>query len=159
MFIQVDASSFRDRARLSGVAEVRVGGAFNRMLRATGRMYLPALKGETPKRRPAKLANSSRFQITGGPNDQRLEVRQGARSPGGHFYGFYVRSGTRPHVIRPVRAKALRFFVGGRPVFARRVNHPGTKPNPYHVRAYEQVEAPIRAEQQRILTQLARDLS
>lgn len=33
--------------------------------------------------------------------------------------------GTRPHVIRPRRARALRFTSGGTVVFARRVNHPG----------------------------------
>lgn len=35
-------------------------------------------------------------------------------------------TGTRPHVIRPRRAKVLRFVVGGRVVYARKVNHPGT---------------------------------
>lgn len=43
--------------------------------------------------------------------------------------------GTRPHVIRPVRAKMLRFTVGGRVVFAMQVSHPGTRPNPYLVDA------------------------
>lgn len=36
-------------------------------------------------------------------------------------------SGARPHVIVPRRAKALRFVVGGRTVYAKRVNHPGNK--------------------------------
>jgi hypothetical protein len=43
----------------------------------------------------------------------------------------YIINGTRPHQIRPVRAKALRFTVGGRVVFARLVNHPGTKPDDF----------------------------
>ena len=42
--------------------------------------------------------------------------------------------GTRPHIIRPRNAKALRFVVGGRVVFASRVQHPGTRPNPYLTR-------------------------
>lgn len=37
-------------------------------------------------------------------------------------------TGARPHRIVPRRAKALRFQVGGRTVFARSVNHPGNKP-------------------------------
>lgn len=49
-------------------------------------------------------------------------------------YAQYVSSGTRPHVILPKRGKALRFVVAGRTVFARRVNHPGTRANPYLVR-------------------------
>lgn len=39
--------------------------------------------------------------------------------------------GTRPHVIVPRRARALRFKQGGRVVYAQRVFHPGTRPNPY----------------------------
>lgn len=46
-------------------------------------------------------------------------------------YALYVHEGTRPHVIRPRRAKALRFVVGGRVVFAQRVNHPGTRARPF----------------------------
>jgi hypothetical protein len=40
-----------------------------------------------------------------------------------------VAKGSRPHIIRPRRAKMLRFKVGGRTVFARSVRHPGTEPN------------------------------
>lgn len=39
--------------------------------------------------------------------------------------------GTRPHVILPRIKTALVFSVGGQTVVARRVNHPGTKPNRY----------------------------
>lgn len=35
--------------------------------------------------------------------------------------------GTRPHAINPVRAKALRFEIGGKVIFARYVFHPGTR--------------------------------
>jgi hypothetical protein len=34
---------------------------------------------------------------------------------------------TKPHVIEPRNAKALRFIIGGRVVFARRVHHPGSR--------------------------------
>ena len=39
----------------------------------------------------------------------------------------YTDEGTKPHVIRPRRAKALRFRYRGRIVYARKVNHPGNK--------------------------------
>ena len=35
--------------------------------------------------------------------------------------------GTRPHIIRPRNAKALRFRIRGRTVYARVVHHPGNK--------------------------------
>jgi len=41
----------------------------------------------------------------------------------------FIERGTRPHIIRPVHGKALRWFgVWGNPIFAKSVKHPGTKP-------------------------------
>lgn len=39
--------------------------------------------------------------------------------------------GARPHVIRPRRKKALKFQSGGKTVFAKKVNHPGNRANPF----------------------------
>lgn len=46
-------------------------------------------------------------------------------------YAAVVVEGSRPHIIEPRRKKALRFKSGGETVFAKRVHHPGTKPNPF----------------------------
>lgn len=46
-------------------------------------------------------------------------------------YASFMELGTRPHVIRPRNAKALRFTQGSRVVFATRVNHPGTRARPF----------------------------
>ena len=54
-------------------------------------------------------------------------------------YAIYVEYGTRPHEIRPVRARALRFEVEGRVVFAARVLHPGTRPQPFVRETAEQI--------------------
>lgn len=42
--------------------------------------------------------------------------------------------GAKPHVIRPRRKKVLKFQAGGRTVFAKKVNHPGNRPNPFLLR-------------------------
>jgi len=43
-------------------------------------------------------------------------------------YAPFVEEDTRPHIIRPVRAQALRWFgVYGEPIFAQEVKHPGTE--------------------------------
>lgn len=54
-------------------------------------------------------------------------------------YALIHHEGSRPHVILPRKGRYL-VFTGrsGQTVFARRVNHPGTRPNPYLVRAAEQ---------------------
>jgi hypothetical protein len=46
-------------------------------------------------------------------------------------YAYWHHEGTKPHVIRANRAQMLHFRVGGRSVFTKQVNHPGTKPNKY----------------------------
>jgi len=44
-------------------------------------------------------------------------------------YFLYFIEGTSPHQIRPRFSTVLRFQSGGDAVFAKLVNHPGTKPN------------------------------
>jgi hypothetical protein len=46
-------------------------------------------------------------------------------------YAPYLEFGTRPHIINPVRRKALRFLYKGKIVFAKKVHHLGTKPSPF----------------------------
>lgn len=110
----------------------------NEGLRAIGRLIVPAkgtgpLADETPKR-TGKLARSSFFMLRGGTENQELAVMQPAQTDEGVFYGELVREGTKPHEIRPKKAKALRFMIGDEVIFTTRVNHPGTKANPYHKR-------------------------
>lgn len=54
-------------------------------------------------------------------------------------YAAMVHDGTRSHKIRPKSAKALRFRVGGKVVFAQVVNHPGTKPRPFLDKALREI--------------------
>jgi HK97 gp10 family phage protein len=56
-------------------------------------------------------------------------------------YAVYVERGTRPHIIRPRSARALRFMVGGETVFAKKVKHPGTKPQPFFQRVLQKYHA------------------
>ncbi len=62
---------------------------------------------------------------TGSENIARYDVIASAK------YASFVSQGTRPHLIVARRKRALHFFVGGKEVFAQRVRHPGTKPNPF----------------------------
>lgn len=54
-------------------------------------------------------------------------------------YAQMVHDGTRPHIIRPRRAKALRFVVGGQVVYARVVHHPGTRARPFLDQALREI--------------------
>lgn len=107
--------------------------AVQRMLRLPGGMVyrnmerrVRRVEAEAIRTAPGRMGSTIRAQIR--------------RGPGGDFQGvinvrhpaaLYVTGGTRPHVIRPVRAKALRFTVGGHVVYAKVVMHPGTRPNDF----------------------------
>lgn len=76
------------------------------------------------------------------PGSMKQGIRVGiGRGPGGEFRGtvtsthpasIYVLNGTRPHRIFPRSpGGVLRFTIGGRVVYARYVNHPGTTANPF----------------------------
>lgn len=74
----------------------------------------------------------ARMETTGRKVDHRgLEARVGAPVK----YALVHHQGSRPHVIKPRKAGGtLRFVIGGRVIFAKRVNHPGTRPNHYLTR-------------------------
>lgn len=66
------------------------------------------------------------------------------RTPGGWFvfndgqvasYARWVHWGARPHIILPKNKKILRFPVGARFRFAKKVKHPGYRGDPWYVRA------------------------
>lgn len=141
---KIETKGFDAISERLGRSHPLIRGGMNRMLRRVGRMLVPALKDNTPVR-TGKLRASTRFQVQGSGDNQRLEVRQGARTETGVFYRPFVTDGTGPHEIRPVNRQALRFQIGGRTVFAKRVMHPGTRANPYHKRTVQEQRSEIQA--------------
>lgn len=71
-----------------------------------------------------RTIGEGQIRITG-PRTVSGSVHANAR------YAAPVHEGSRPHIIRPRTAKALRFEVGGRTVFAKMVRHPGTRARPF----------------------------
>lgn len=87
---------------------------------------------------PRKTGNLGRSIVPGNYSRDRAIVKAKAN------YAAFVELGTRPHVIRPRNKKMLSWPAskadarlsgpvrkGGKRVFARKVNHPGTKPQPF----------------------------
>lgn len=62
-------------------------------------------------------------------------VGKHVRIESSHPATMYVIKGTRPHTIRPRTRQVLKFTVKGSTVFARVVNHPGTKANDFLTKA------------------------
>lgn len=71
-------------------------------------------------------------------------------------YSMYVEAGTRPHIIRAKNAKALRFEIGGRVVFAKQVRHPGTQPYPFAGPGMQQAERTLVRELEKLPIALQR---
>lgn len=120
------------------MAEIRIDwGAVERMLRSPNGMV-----GQDLRRRADRAAAAARRDAPGsmpsqitGPDIGRRGGELSATVASRHPATVYVVNGTVPHIIRPQRAKALRFTVGGRTVFAHVVNHPGTRANDFLTKA------------------------
>lgn len=102
------------------------------------------------KDRSGKLRRSTRHNVRVGRNKSRLQLKW-SRS-----YASHIEYGTRAHVIRPRRKKFLRFRVGGRVVFARKVNHPGTRPYKFGWKASRAAHRVLGQRMQRRMNQLAK---
>ena len=111
----------------------------------------PALLAEIRRRAPiSPTENGGRLRdsitVTRRSTASGIEARFTSSAP----YAKYVESGTAPHRIEPRQALALHWQDRGRNVFAARVNHPGTKANPF-VRNAIQAMMPLM--KQRLRTQ------
>ena len=53
----------------------------------------------------------------------------------GHFSAYFIDKGTKAHTITARKAPRLVFKTGGRTIFAKKVNHPATRAQPFRGRA------------------------
>lgn len=125
------------QARLSAIAK-----APKEMLREVGITAVADAKRIVPR----QTGNLGRTIRIGSMSDTHVEVKAGGQLSVG--YAAAVEFGSKPHVIRPKLGKVLawggprtlggRLRSGGRPThFAKVVNHPGTKPKPFLIPAFE----------------------
>lgn len=135
-------------------AALREGGPVDaRLLRSFGTLGVQYAKGEAHRfRKTGNLERSIRVgevdvegrSVTIVAGGIRRAANQHARYDGAVGYAAHVEFGTRPHVIRAKRAKALAWGgarrlsgslrSGAKPThYARSVNHPGTRAKPYLV--------------------------
>ena len=118
-------------------ARFRAIGDTSQLLRKFAPVGLGEIKRETPFRTRNLSRNNDIASISA------TEIRYVNRAA----YAAPVHEGSKPHDIVPRRRKALRFAASpggatltGRPrkgaqvVFAKRVRHPGNKPNPFMIR-------------------------
>ena len=111
-------------------------GRIMRLIRARGGIAHRRMSARTER-----VANIARREAPGSMGNYiDWKVQEGPRGLQGvitcdHPAVRFSLDGTRPHLIRPRRAKALRFEAGGDVVFTKLVRHPGTRANPWLQRA------------------------
>lgn len=99
-------------------------GLIGRYFKRRGELLEQLAKQQVGKKTRAlqrSINNSMRHTSTG------FIVKVGSDNP----IALLHHNGSKPHVIKPKRAKTLRFYSHGKIVYARVVNHPGTRPNKY----------------------------
>ena len=111
------------------------GGDVAKMLTRKGQQWKAAARGLAPK---------GHGQHEGRRLGESIDVTPPRVGSTGQLevFGFsdarharYVVRATRSHLIRPRNATVLHFKIGGKDVFVRKVDHPGTKANDFMVRA------------------------
>ena len=113
-------------------------------------MLLDRLRAEVPVK-TGKTRDSLSVKASQTPFSVRIEFW------GGGATGLLI-SGTAPHTIYPSSAMALHFLTGGGEVFAMSANHPGTKPNLFHKRAFDSARDDVIAKfRGAVMSTLARD--
>ena len=158
--IQVDTQGLQEAIR----ATQKLKGPFtgiviNDGLREIGRTFVPSkgtgpLANATPKDKTKRLSRSTFFELLTsrlagfGIKEQALVIKQPARTApeyGSEDYGKFVRGGTKAHEIRARLKQVLRFEIGGTVFFATKVNHPGNKPNTYHIRTAQNLRLQVQS--------------
>lgn len=161
MKIEIIPQGFREvRKRLNNAGNV-VRITANEGLRQIGKLLVGGGKGSgplgqaTPRGATGKLRNSTVFEVKMiSQFDQQLEIRQGARTKRGSFYGHFVREGTSPHFppyrelipwVKVVLGVNAREAPGVAFLVARKISRVGTRAQPYHRTVFETYKAPIQA--------------
>jgi hypothetical protein len=119
-------------------------------VRELGRRWVELAREEAPKR-TGRFA--SRIAYRTFVEDDTIGFRGYVPRP----LGRWIIQGTPPHLIRAQNGRFLRFFWQAGPrgpglYFFRKVNHPGTKPNPFTDRANERFRPEADRAMRRIAT-------
>jgi hypothetical protein len=119
--IQIEDRGFKTVFEL--LSEDKMSEALSELIRTSTQNVKDFVKDVIPVK-TGRLRDSVRSEVLSTHDCQVIVGNANAH------YAFFVFHGTRPHVIEPNNAKALRFEVNGHIIFARKVFHPGTEPIP-----------------------------
>jgi hypothetical protein len=127
-----------------GIIERIIRSSNKAMFEVQQHIQRDKLSGQVLHQRSGKMIASIRVIMAVFDGEKITAGVQGAGGPA--WYGrLHEETGTKPHDIFPVRAKALAFYVGGKLVFAKRVHHPGFPPRPFMAPGWDEMRANTQA--------------
>lgn len=131
--IEIDTSAVEEAIdKFEGTLDSQLTVAMSlAMDRVANDASMRAPQGETGHLRQSIQALPTQGRFSSGD----LEGQVTAAAP----YALYVEEGTRAHVIRPRHRRALKWPVEGGFRWAKRVKHPGTRPQPFMGPAIESI--------------------
>ena len=104
------------------------------MKRFTRDVRVQSTRGHRFTARSGNLERSVKSEVSRDGTEGQVYLDTGIA-----HYGPWLHDGTDPFIIQANRAKALRFVSGGRFVFAKRVRHPGIKPDQFVYNAFDRL--------------------
>jgi len=132
--ISLETFGFRDALGKFAKAQKEVVRINRELVREAGRLYIGSLRDEAPVGETGRLRDSFSFKTFERPTG--LDLRVHSSDPNIQ----YIIKETAPHEIAGAPYLAFFWTKVGKKVVLRRVQHPGTKANPFHERAYTKVE-------------------
>jgi HK97 gp10 family phage protein len=107
--------------------------------RATHELHDNAIKNASKHTKTGRLENNIEMGVRGNSGEVYIANGGMAKKWRGKYvnYGIFVHFGSNPHIIKPKHKKALRWGGSSAFHFAKSVNHPGYKGDPFMYNALE----------------------
>jgi hypothetical protein len=102
--------------------------ALSKAFKPIGRQWGDLVVSEMKPKIPVKTGKSRRSVRVANNTMKKTTVK-------GRFTLYFRDAGTKPHDIVPRKAQALRFPIGGRTMFSRKVHQRGLRAHPFRERA------------------------
>lgn len=112
--------------------DIAVKYPYETVVALTEDVYDRATKNIKPHSKTGRMENNLDFRVDRDAVEGQVFMQDTGMLTGkGKNYALFVHFGTAPHIIEPKSKKSLRWAGVGGFVFAKRVNHPGYKGDPF----------------------------
>ncbi len=139
------SADFKNFRKILGYNEEMVLKVTDTEARKATEMARVFIQGQARKHKNVTITKDGKKQRRISPYEESIQTSKEKKGKDDIYYTYsdvlhavWLEAGTKAHVIEPVKAKALMFYLPefNFPIFAKRVHHPGTKANNYFKKAF-----------------------